>query len=434
MNKKRILFAIIMILLISAMLIKCNSKRDSHNVFVLFLVDTLRYDTFCEIAGKGYDDSGFALLLDKNGKIFDKAFTTSPWTLPSFYSIFTSIPAYQLPAITRGKPAELVFFTDVLRKNKIYTLGIGSSPYFNPFFGFDRHFDTFKNIRKDSGELEYSKKVAPDLFFSSLASAREIRQSVIEIIDNNALEGDLFLFIHFIDPHIPYLPSGKSIEDFLEMDEIQEFFKPNNLANLREISPDFSSGTKEEIERLYYECVRDVDREIGVIVNHIEKSFNKSRICYLLSSDHGEEFWEHGGFEHGHSFYNEVVHIPFLITDHELQQKNAFDLTCIGGIVFKFFAIPQKENLNNEIIISNNLYGKPGVAVLDYPKKFICHDITGLFDLETDSSEKYPLKDNELISGFLKAARRILDHTESQEFSDIDNNLQEELKSLGYIQ
>lgn len=430
-------YFIILALILSLFMIFHSSCRkedaaEEKRVFVLFMVDTLRYDSFYNIAQEEFEDSGFAILMQK-GTLLSNAFAPSPWTLPSFYSMFTGLSSYKLPSVTQAGPAELDFFTDILRDSGIYTVGIGSSPYFSPFFGFDRHFDYFINVVR--GDQKSTKKVAPDTFFTSLADAGQIRQTLTDILENKIPDDrDLFVFIHFIDPHIPYRPIGSNIDDFMHDPELSEFFRSNNLQRLRDISNDFSQKTKDRVKELYNECVRDVDREIGSIINYIEDNFSQHRIMYLFTSDHGEEFWEHDGFEHGHAFYNEVVHIPFLVTDFEIDSSKNIDLTYVPNIVYTFFNINHRELLHHPVIISNNLYGETGLSIVDFPYKFILHRGEYLFDLSSDFNEKDPILDYSLLSFYSEMAERIIKDLDTLEFDQIDDRLMEELKSLGYIQ
>lgn len=424
---------VLLILLTAGLLLYRHCIREKGKIFVLFVVDTLRYETFWDIAESGYPGSGFAMLKEKCRPLHN-AYSTSPWTLPSFYSLFTSMPAYALPPATSGEPGRLPFFTDILREEGIHTAGVGTSPYFNPFFGFDGHFDIFLNLTKGQGQNNSRRKIAPNTFFKSMASAEEIKTAVKETLSSISGEKDIFLFIHFIDPHIPYLPSGSRLEDFLGDEELGEFFLPDNLSRLRDMSREFSEETHERIRNLYKECVRDVDRETGEIISWIESRFNDRDIAYLLTSDHGEEFWEHGGFEHGHSFFNEVVRIPFVLTCTPPDASKPVDLTVIGGIVCDYFGLKPYENNPGDIVISSNLYGEPGMAIISHPYKLINHKGIFLFDLEVDGEEKHPLEKSPFYEVLAEKSSQLLEKSGKMKFENIDEDLRQELKSLGYIQ
>lgn len=428
----RIISLICLIFAVITIFFSCARETD-QKVFVLFLVDTMRYDIFMEIAQNEYDESGFSYLY-KNGSSFPLAFAPSPWTLPSFYSIFTAVPPHELPSITNAGPASLPFFTDILKNYGIKTAGFGSSPYFNTFFGFDKHFDVFHNITKTGQSDTALRKVAPDTFFYALANAEEIKNAVFDYLKNYNDKDCLFLFIHFIDPHIPYLPIGDNLDNYNEMSEVREFFIPNNLEYLRKKSNSYSGKTKDLIKQLYYQCARDVDRRIYYIIQEITSRYGDENIMFMLTSDHGEEFWEHGGFEHGHCFYNEVIHVPLVITDTGLDTEKPTDITYISRYIYDFFQIDMEVHVPESIIISNNLYNTPGIAIIDFPFKFIYQDNALLFNISSDFEEHRPLADNILIDKYTSKAVQILDGINALDFEEIDDNLRRDLQSLGYIQ
>ena len=64
---------------------------------------------------------------------------------------------------------------------------------------------------------------------------------------------------------------------------------------------------------LYRAEVRYVDDRIGRFIDRLKKLGLFEESLIVLTSDHGEEFWEHGGVRHGHSFYNEVLGVPLLV-------------------------------------------------------------------------------------------------------------------------
>ena len=57
-----------------------------------------------------------------------------------------------------------------------------------------------------------------------------------------------------------------------------------------------------------------VDSEIGRFVAELERRGDRARTTIVLCADHGEEFWDHGAFEHGHSLYDELVRVPLVVS------------------------------------------------------------------------------------------------------------------------
>jgi arylsulfatase A-like enzyme len=73
------------------------------------------------------------------------------------------------------------------------------------------------------------------------------------------------------------------------------------------------SHERELVRRLYQAEVGAVDTAIGKVLEALDALDLRDRTLVVCVSDHGEEFWEHGGVEHGHTLYDEVLRIPLLM-------------------------------------------------------------------------------------------------------------------------
>lgn len=104
----------------------------------------------------------------------------------------------------------------------------------------------------------------------------------------------LFLWVHYLDPHTPYSPPPEYVapEDRRFIDKLWHGDKKH---------PDV-------LKRLYDGEVRYVDDELGRVFALMPED-----AIVFISSDHGEEFWEHGKFDHGKSLYEEVIRVPCVM-------------------------------------------------------------------------------------------------------------------------
>jgi len=75
------------------------------------------------------------------------------------------------------------------------------------------------------------------------------------------------------------------------------------------ITPDVLKRMKD----LYLAEVRYVDRELERIIDALKESGRLDNTVIIITADHGEEFFEHGNFDHSHSVYNELAHIPLIV-------------------------------------------------------------------------------------------------------------------------
>ncbi len=110
------------------------------------------------------------------------------------------------------------------------------------------------------------------------------------------------IWLQYVDPHTPYdppsLPEDQRVYGY-------RLLMTRTGSTMSTIQNSFINAYTAEIEYL--------DHWLGEVIATLkaEKLWDSSVIVFW--GDHGEEFWEHGGFEHGHSLYNELLHVPLLI-------------------------------------------------------------------------------------------------------------------------
>lgn len=266
---------------------------------IFVLIDTVRHD---HLKAYGYDRDTtpeIDRLLVDHGTVVEGAYAQAPWTLPSAVSYMTSRYPGELlgndPA-AYGIPAEIPSLAEVLSRLGYRTAGFLGNPTLREENGFGRGFDTFHSpqgieaLYLDAGDLH--QRIAP-----WLAAHRE---------------EPFFLYAHFIDPHDPYaspdLVDGKS----------PYFDDPGGISG--EWIHGVYSGMLplEDAERdrrhlisLYDTEIRYADRFVGQLLESLGPEV-LARTLVVFTSDHGEEFFDHGGWKHGQSLYEEQIHVPLV--------------------------------------------------------------------------------------------------------------------------
>jgi arylsulfatase A-like enzyme len=96
-----------------------------------------------------------------------------------------------------------------------------------------------------------------------------------------------FLFVHTYAVHSPYAPA----EEYRSLYEDEEMIKDR---------------------RSYEQEVREVDDAVARLVGDLDRALGAERTLLVITSDHGEEFYEHGFLSHV-QLYEEVLHVPLLI-------------------------------------------------------------------------------------------------------------------------
>jgi arylsulfatase A-like enzyme len=271
---------------------------------VFITLDAWRADAF----GPGDDGSSLTPNLDRFAEtayVFRYARSQASWTLPSFATIFTSqYPAVHRAAIHRPLGTSQPTLAEVLASRGYDTRAVVANELCLPFTGVTRGFREYRYWNTVSW-LKAIGYYDTNLYFPAFRKGREEKlDSRITTVLTDAVLARLgrrrgrpfFLWLHYLDPHAPYWPPA-------------EYVDAAKLKALEERT--WETGEKGLVGRENYDGeVRYVDHELGRILRALERRPNT---IVIISSDHGEEFYEHGGVNHGHTVYEELLRVPLII-------------------------------------------------------------------------------------------------------------------------
>ncbi len=281
-------------------LLSCGTSHKPLNV-VLIGVDTLRADHLT-CYGYGRKTSPNIDRLAQQGVLFENAIAPSPWTLPSFATVFTSLYPSQHGANGARAPMGTGFPTlaEILKEHGYKTGAIINAPYLKRSFKVDRGFDTYDMPPREGRHADGTTRDA------------------LAWIDSLSNEPFL-LFVHYFDPHLPYGPPAPydTIFDPGYRGKIRSPFLPKRLPrvrlrNLLELL-DYSKQDWHHVEALYDGEIAFTDKAIGDLIEGLRERHLLKETLIVFLSDHGEEFLDHGGLEHGHTLYNELLHVPLIM-------------------------------------------------------------------------------------------------------------------------
>jgi arylsulfatase A-like enzyme len=232
----------------------------------LISVDTLRHD---RVGFAGYQRPTSTKLdaLAERSTVFTNAYSQSGWTLPSMATIMTGRYPKEHGAIDFGRRMDptLPTIATILKAQGYDTGGFVSHVLLTPFYGFDRGFSQFDTSALKLGVPREAITAGPltDKVIAALATAGE----------------PFFFWVHYFDPHFEYRPH----------------------------EPWSSFGTSASDR--YDQEIASTDFQIGRLMEALEKSDRLDSTIVIFTSDHGEEFGEHGG-EYHYTLYDEVVRVP----------------------------------------------------------------------------------------------------------------------------
>ncbi len=293
---------------------------SKHTPNVLFIVlDTVRAQS---LSLYGYNRETTPRLKEfaATGVRFSGAISTASWTLPSHGSMFTGHLAHELSTNWR-RPLDETYPTlaEVLRKAGYLTAGfVANLEYCSYVYGLNRGFIHYEDFELSLGEFAISASLIRRIFtvpnnrwFSyyellNRKTAPEINRSFLDWLSQTKKGGrPFFAFLNYFDAHEPYLPPSPYIRSFTT-DVMSRPF-----ADLwKKYTPAEAAG----LQDMYEGAIAYLDSQIGNLLDELQDKGVLENTIVIITSDHGEEFSEHGIPSHGHSLYSPTIHVPLIIS------------------------------------------------------------------------------------------------------------------------
>ncbi len=300
--------------------------RSLPNV-ILITADSLRAD---HLGSYGYSRPTSPNLdrFAQQCRRFTQAFSNGPNTPHAFPPIMAT--RYPLASSRLGLFDAPVTLPEVLKSAGYTTLGFNAAnPYLSRLFNYHRGFDEFDDYFDMSTPAQ---KRAPSLNQSEIVTIPQmaLEQYVIseESIHRKAgLESELhsqifaclrkhssqrvFLWVHYMDTHYPYLPqpAAQRVLGFPLISK-EENLKLN--ARIRE-NLECSPELLKKIIELYDAAIRQLDAKLGEMFGFLQQHGLYDSALIIFAADHGEEFQEHGDVQHKSKLYDELLRVPLLM-------------------------------------------------------------------------------------------------------------------------
>jgi len=443
-------------------------KRNKETNVILISIDTLRAD---HLGCYGYERNTSPQIdnLASKGALFMNSFSTSPWTLPSHVSIMTSLYGIHHQVYYSGEKIapSVLTLADLLRKNDFFTCAFTGGGFVSAQYGFAKGFDAYYEGRGGVFHMN---------------SAELIYDSFSNWIDNNRGKR-FFLFLHTYQPHNPYVCPHP--HNTLFLDENAQWKHVNFLGYLGGkpgIYKTLPEAERNNAVGLYDGEISYLDENlIGPLVSKLKETGLYEKTMIIFTSDHGEEFFDHKAWDHGHSLYNESIRVPLIIKFPEdkfsgVKIPHTISLVDIMPTILEEMRIDSSDILIDGKSLLPMLKGREkehrtfladiGANVLDshipqkismskgkykliLNKEFREEDLTyfitpppktaqiELFDLLNDLREEHNIaeKNPALANTILKRINDIYSQAKQRksEKTEIDEKLKEQLKALGYI-
>ncbi len=275
-----------------------KSYNKSKRYVFLIGVDTLRRDHI-GIYNKDKKCTPNIDEFSKDSVVFTNAFSTAPWTLPAFTSMITGLYApfhgSNYGGVVLGKNINVLL--DKIKKNSL-VYGITGDYFLSYRLGFSKGMDIYTENLDDG--------------INNLASKQLFSKA--KILINNIRNNNVLFFLHTYQIHNPYKPE-KELADKLYKTRLTKYtFNPITFIKFgKELCKHVSDTKREEIEKIYDAGIYTYDYRFGEFIKYLKKNNIYDNSMIIFFADHGEEFNDHGCWEHGHTLYNELIKIPLIV-------------------------------------------------------------------------------------------------------------------------
>jgi len=356
---------------------------------------------------------------------------------------------------------------DYLRMEGFFTTAFTGGGYVQGKYGFSKGFDSF-HLR--------GKTTAPD-------SAESLAGHVLAWLEQHR-DRNFFLFLHTYQIHNPFFPPEEYADQFLSRNSFTKCIDmiPGKFYQENRFSPQ-SPEFRQNIIDLYDAEIRYTDETlIAPLLRRLKELNLYDDTMIIITSDHGEEFYDHGAWLHMHSLYNELIRIPLIIKffGNRFKSEKIDKISRITDIMPTILGelgitkkkksrdgksliallkgkekglrqfvselasntahnrIPRKTviNLGERKFISNELYSADGLGYfVHHPEN---QDRWEIYDLTSDLRElinkapDYP-GDLRRIARIIESLLKRYEGKSAAQKAELDEDLRRELKALGYI-
>lgn len=306
-------------------LVKSSERPD----VIIVLVDTLRADHVGALGGPE-DITPHLDRLASRGLVFTQTFSQSSFTPPSVASMFTSRMPHQLGIKNQNYlPEKAYTMAERFREQGYITGAVSSNWIISPESNFDQGFDSFV------------LHPAPMRSYYGRSAAWLTDEAIDWLSKENRRPA--FLYLHYSDPHIPYLAPLGHMADHSRL-RFADYFRllPAELSLAAYLNAPFIGSFKSSLamkesylnayKSLYSAEVRYWDAEFDRLLKFLANSGRMDRTLLIITSDHGEEFLEHGYYLHGFTLYNEVIHVPLVLSGPNLRGRRVDRVVQVADI------------------------------------------------------------------------------------------------------
>jgi len=344
-------------------------------------------------------------------------------------------------------PKGVTTLAEILSGYGLETVAVVNSHMLTDRYGLDQGFETFEYVN------EYPSKAEP---------------SQVESLAIRWLKGSrgrpFFLFLHFYDVHSDYVSLPQYEKMFVRAPSSTIDGTTTQLLGFRNSESEVKKADREHLLDLYDAGIRQLDDGLGRILHVLEERGLLEETLIIVTSDHGEEFFEHGDVLHGRTHFQEVIRVPLIMRGPGVPRGERVgamvSLLDVAPTVLAALGIPPPEGLDG--IDLRRFWRDPGAAAPDrllYTEadhnnsgpdvrrsvrdaRFTLHldrttDAWALYDLEEDPHEQVDVLPRHAATGALlrnELEGFMVDEATGEAIGPLSEEEKQRLRALGYLE
>jgi arylsulfatase A-like enzyme len=425
---------------------------------LVYVVDCLRADR----VGSHRGDMPVTPRMDgfaESAVVFTRAMSHSSWTRSAVASLLSGL----LPTVhgvhgdDQRLPDEITLISEILQPVGYLTASVVTNGMVSEQFGFDQGYDSFERLPEQHASNPEIHELSDRLNDAFLAW-----------IDGVDATRPFFAYLHATDPHSPYQPRSPYREKFAP-DAPFRWGRHDRVEALTQGRVRAGASRRQALSSLYDAEVAYNDDQFGRLMDALRDRRLHRTTIVVVTADHGEEFHDHGRWQHGFTLYDEQLHVPLMIgvpwlggDGPHLRTEPVMHVDLVPTLLH-MAGLDVPSDLPGAMLLNRNgsdrlaPADRQSVAVLERHPRFrdvdsitkgryklirnrvydLARPRIELYDVSRDPQEQQNLvRDRPVISGWLESLldrARDVEGYASRE-ADIDPETEEALRALGYLE
>lgn len=274
---------------------------DLPDIFV-FVLDASRVDHFGRAYGYERDTVPTIDRMAREALVFTQVVAQAPYTSCSVPTMFTGLgySTHQVVGTKDRLSDEEQTLAESLKAAGYQTIGLSATPNNSAQLGMAQGYDDFIELWQGT---DWATSIDPQY----------LADSAVQRIQSGLADGPVFMMFHLVPPHSPYTPPTEHRQWSAPGYEGPCDGSINYLNSIRGRQDTVSPQDFQELLALYDGNMRFCDAAVERIFEALNEVGRFENSLILVTSDHGEAFFEHGKLDHNSTVYQEMLHVPFVL-------------------------------------------------------------------------------------------------------------------------